>query len=376
VTHSKAKFVLICLFMIGLCSTGRADVLVGTYYYPWHTGSSFHGGNPPGSTTLRYHLDPQQVPESGWYDQKDVSVISRHYKWARYAGIDFFVCSYWGRSSKTNTVIKDHMFDNPDRGDIKLCVFLETNITPKNDNATTESITAEINYLCDNYFNRPGYFRVDGKPVIFIYVTRAFSDADLTMCLDAIRTAAANKGVPGVYIVGDEVWGSPNIAAKTPRVKQMDAITNYDVYGNMGRSRFVTDSKLNSWQSKNDAWKSLADSLGKKFVPAISPGYNDRAVRGEDDHPACSRKLNNKSNKFGTLFSGMIDRLDPNVGMVMVNSWNEWHEDTQIEPVAVAAPTSIDDSSEKDYYTEGLEYNGYGTLYLDILRKRLKKNEK
>ena len=78
------------------------------------------------------------------------------------------------------------MFNNLDRGDIKLCVFMEPSITPASGapGATEAEITAETNYLCDNYFNRAGYFRIDGKPVIFIYLTRAMTDAELTSLLD------------------------------------------------------------------------------------------------------------------------------------------------------------------------------------------------
>ncbi len=53
----------------------------------------------------------------------------------------------------------------------------------------------------------------------------------------------------------------------------------------------------------------------------------------------------------------------------MVTSWNEWHKDTQIEPVAEAPATSTDDSQSGNEYTNGVEYEGYGTRYLDILRE-------
>ena len=52
----------------------------------------------------------------------------------------------------------------------------------------------------------------------------------------------------------------------------------------------------------------------------------------------------------------------------MVNSFNEWHEDTQIEPLRPAAPTSKDNSG-KQSYTEGHRYCGYGDVYLDILSR-------
>lgn len=196
-------------------------------------------------------------------------------------------------------VMQNSMLNHPDRGDIKLAVFLEPRITPRNPEVTAGSITAETNYLCDNYFNHPGYFSIDGKPVIFIYVTRAMNDADLTLLISTIRTAASNKGIGDVYIVGDEVW-KDNIDSKTARVNQMDAITNYDVYGNLGKARFVTDTILDTWQANNNLWKSLSDSLGKQFIPAVSPGFNDKAVR-EGNQPS-SRKLNNEDMHLAHFF--------------------------------------------------------------------------
>jgi hypothetical protein len=50
----------------------------------------------------------------------------------------------------------------------------------------------------------------------------------------------------------------------------------------------------------------------------------------------------------------------------MINSFNEWHEDTQIEPTIIAPRTNVDDSGTQRY-TEGHFYEGYGDLYLDIL---------
>ena len=236
----KLTIVTVMALFLLPCTTSYAaadkDYFVGTYYYPWYHNNNFHGPSPKGITTLVYHLDPQMTPQLGWYDQTD-SDISQHYKWARYAGINYFVNSYWGSGSGEDHVLRNHMFNNADRGDIKLAVFLEPSITPVDHVVTPAQLTSQTNYLCDNYFNQSGYFRIDNKPVIFIYVTRAMTDPNLTMCISTIRTAATSKGYT-VYIVGDEVWGWPNLISEPNRVNQMDAVTNYDVYGNLGGARF------------------------------------------------------------------------------------------------------------------------------------------
>jgi hypothetical protein len=68
------------------------------------------------------------------------------------------------------------------------------------------------------------------------------------------------------------------------------------------------------------------------------------------------------------LNSAVLPNLDSTTGnMLMVSTFNEWHEDTQIEPTIVAAPTTMDDASGT--LAQGYSYSGYGNLYLDKLRQ-------
>ena len=158
------------------------------------------------------------------------------------------------------------------------------------------------------------------------------------------------------------------------RAKLLDAITNYDVYGHLkhlgAMPPYVTSANLDEWKSVNGLWQAKTNKIGKDFIPAVTPGFNDTAVR--EGHEPTSRKLNGDSGQFGSLFSGLLDRAKSNAdrNMIMVTSWNEWYEDTQIEPTAVAPPTNVDDSATGHNFTRDLYYNGYGTLYLDILRDK------
>ena len=121
------------------------------------------------------------------------------------------------------------------------------------------------------------------------------------------------------------------------------------------------------------AARRVANSVGTAFVPAIAPGYNDTAER--PGHPGTARYLlDDPQSKEGDLFRTMIRQaalpyLDPKCGrLMMVTSFNEWYEDSQIEPTAGNQPaTSKDSSKDGRFYTGGDRYVDYGPLYLDIL---------
>jgi glycoprotein endo-alpha-1,2-mannosidase len=76
----------------------------------------------------------------------------------------------------------------------------------------------------------------------------------------------------------------------------------------------------------------------------------------------------------GSFFAESLERIakplvDPDLQMVLITSWNEWNEDTAIEPAAPAPATTRDRDGE--VFTQGYAYEGFGKTYLEILRSRL-----
>lgn len=141
----------------------------------------------------------------------------------------------------------------------------------------------------------------------------------------------------------------------------------------MGAHEYATQASVDSYYAEQGEWKDLAESVDVAFIPGTAPGFNDKGVR--DGHNPLSRKLT-ADQEFGTLFRAMVveakKHVDYSLGnMIMVTSWNEWHEDTQIEPVEVMPPTNTDDSPSGNDYTIGFSYEGYGNRYLEILRKEI-----
>lgn len=344
--------------------TSSVAYRVGVYYYPWHY-NDFHGGQ-----YLREHLVPPQMPELGEYNDRTDSVINQHMEWTRYAGIEFWVASWWGPNSREDVTLLNHILPNPNLRNIKIAVFYETT-GRTNDFTDYGNLGPDMTYIANHYFNHPNYLKIDGKPVLFIYLTRVLTyRGTLQSSLTTIRNAASAAGFQ-LFIVGDQVFGSA--PSSTSAIALLDAITNYDVYGSMGATGYATQASVNSYYAAQAGWKALAQRVNVGFIPGTSPGFNDRGVR--TGHRPLSRKLTS-AEEFGSLFRSMIrgakSHVDGTLGnMIMVTSWNEWHEDTQIEPVRSAAPTSTDDSPSGSDYTTGLSYDGYGQLYLQILREEI-----
>jgi glycoprotein endo-alpha-1,2-mannosidase len=343
---------------------GEIDYYVGVHYYPWYY-DDFHGGR-----YLREHLIPAQLPELGEYNDREAAVIGQHLSWCRDSGIDFWSASWWGPGSREDVTLLNHIFQHPDLGDFKIAILYET--VGRTKNFTDYSMLApDITYLAANYFPHDSYLKIDGKPVVIVYLTRVLSSRrTLHQSLDAMREAAGNAGYQ-LYIVGDQVFGS-SLSSRAD-IDALDAIINYDVYGSMGATGYAGQAKVDAYYAAQARWKALADSVGTDYAPAVTPGFNDKAVRA--GHSPVSRKLT-RDDEFGSLFRAMLRGAkaltDPDLGhMVLITSWNEWHEDTQIEPVEEAPPTSTDDSATGTAFTDGLAYEGYASRYLDILREEL-----
>jgi glycoprotein endo-alpha-1,2-mannosidase len=347
-----------------------SNITVGAYYYPWHS-DDFHRGQG----YLREQLATVQKPSLGEYDDSDPATIAQHLAWSRQANIRLWVTSWWGEGSREDITTKEVILNHPDLKNHKIALFYETTGRIKqSEEFSTHRVVPDIEYLCEKYFDHPNYFRIDGRPVLFIYLTRKLAAiGNLDTVIDLMKQTARNKG-HDVFVVGDQVFGrAPNIFADevyTP-FETLDAATNYDVYGSMGAlGGYAGEDAVKENYQKMLKWREIAHRHQCAFIPAASPGYNDLGVRPEKKHSPLSRQLT-ADDKPGSLFKAALrearNLVDAKVdNLLMVNSFNEWHEDTQIEPASGGSTTKPDD------LTYGLEYHGYGELYLNILREQTK----
>ncbi|MBN1766354.1 MAG: hypothetical protein JW860_13925 [Sedimentisphaerales bacterium] len=359
------SLLVISLIAILLCGVVWADeCLVGAYYYPWYGPGA--GGHDFAS--LRSSLVPRQYPLAGLYNSSDPNLIAQHISQSLRANITFWAVSWWGPDDFTDNVFRNTILTHAQAGQLKYAILYEsTGRLGSFSKPDYANLLPDFQFFAKYYFNNPNYLKVDGRPVVFIYLTRVYFRGKGGAELGALRSAH-----PDLYIVADDIFGRHY---KSTDAVKWDAVTAYDVYGPAMGVFGSTQKALDRWADiMNDAG-TAAHSAGVGLIPSASPGFNDKAIR--PGHRGAPRYFtDNPLSAEGDLFRKMLKEIvvpkaDPLAGdMIMITSFNEWHEDTQIEATAgTVVPTNKDNTESGTDYTQGDRYTDYGHLYLDILKQ-------
>ncbi len=357
--------------------------LVGAYYYVW-----FPENWKLGTTGQR--TDPPIEPALGEYSSLDSVTAEQHIRWATEHGIDFFVLSWWPKDPEIERRAEEGFLKARNLSDIHFCLLYESqglqfhpglgtvNFGP----LTVEEFLRHFDTIADKYFSNPSYLRIDGKPVVMLYITRTYTG----LYADAIHQLRSRMRARGLklFLVGDEIFwkvkrgDTLEADQKEPvqsRVNLFDAITSYNLYegeflqhrGYRGLLKFFGDSAR-----LYERYRTAAGTRTAVF-PQVFPGYNDRVMRlATIDHFAIPRRVREDAAEGSTLETA-IERianpfLDHRHPVVMVTSFNEWNEGTQIEPTRDGATTTRDVSRDGQRFTQGFPYAAYGTGELEALR--------
>jgi hypothetical protein len=392
---AAALFGALPVFMLAGCGCGpepslrgieSAPYRVGAYYYLWYP-SNFQKGY------LREALVPPQRPELGLYDSLDPEVVERHIAWCSRYGIDFLALDFWPGRRDSFRAIERGFLQARNIGDIRFCIFFETWMvafdpptgTIRFDTGTIRSMKQSLLEIARRWFDHPSYLRVDGRPVVVLYLSRIFC-GDYARAVLETRRALRREG-HDVFLVGDEIFweGVRNRAAgrgvrktSTPltgRIRLFDAVTAYNYYesGKSAHAGYAENSRFFGDVGELLSRFRRAARGHAALVPSVMPGYNDRGTRPAEAHYVIPRSFA-PGEGLGSFFARCIERIgipwmDPGLSMILVTSFNEWNEDTSIEPVA-AAPSTSDDVSGSGFFTQGYDYVGYGERCLEVLRDR------
>jgi len=283
------------------------------FYYPWYGTKDGPGG--AGRVVHWGRIDAANkdieastnYPTLGAYDSHDPKVLDQHCRWAEEAGVDTFIVSWWGHGNFSDRAM-DKILDSCRRRGLSACIYYETVPRPRTAEAAAEDIVKVLN----KYGRDTAYLKVNGKPVVFVY-GRALQELGLTNWLKAIGLIN-EKYEGGVAAIGDKFgYGS---------VRVFDGVHTYNTAG-MLRGKSPAD--VRTWAGDTyRSWVELAESVGKISTITVIPGYDDTKIR----KPGLAVERYD-SRLYRVQWEEAI-KADPH--WILITSFNEWHEGSEIEP--------------------------------------------
>jgi hypothetical protein len=252
------------------------------YYYAWWDASNF------GRTMYQ---------PGAAYNSDDLRIMKQHIQQAQSAGIDGFVMSWYGDGDRTDSNLA-RLLDAGQTSGFRTTIHFET---PKF--WGVDDVTAQLRAFYEKRINHPSIVRYQGRPVIFFWRANTFDNGTWS----AIR----NQVDPGHHAV----WIADGDQFSILSGDAWDGISPYAIAWSGNPA-----GQLPSW-----AAKAQAVAPDKLWIPPVSPGCNDSAARAT----TCSQDRSGGAYYQATWDGALASNPQ---WAVIVSTFNEWMESTQIEP--------------------------------------------
>jgi hypothetical protein len=298
-----------------------------TFYYPWYgipdgpggAGRTVHWGRI--DKTNKDIAASTHYPELGPYDSHDPNLIDQHCRWAKGARIDTFIVSWWGHGDYTDKPMTT-ILDACRRHGLTACIYYETVPRPQ----IAETAAQDIVKVLAKYGSHPAHLRVNDKPVVFIY-GRALQELGLTAWLKVIEIV--NKDYPkGFIAIGDQFsFGAARV---------FDGLHTYNTAGSL---KDMSPADADKWASGTyQSWVQLTDAACKISAVTVIPGYDDTKIRT----PGLAVQRHDAK-----LYRAQWENaIKANPHWVLITSFNEWHEGSELEPSIEFGRTYLDLTTE------------------------------
>ena len=264
------------------------DPVVLAYYYIWYEPRSWD----------RAKTD---LPQLGPYDSSDPSVIAQHVAWARAAGIDALIVS-WKHEDRLDGPLAS-LVSAARTANLKL-VLLYQGLDYFRRPLEATRIGDDLVWFMNQYGDDP-VFDIFGGPTIIFSGTPSFSDADI----EAVRAAVLGAG--DARLLGSERSAETYAAKRTV----LDGDAYYWSSVDPVRDRFYAN-RLRTLAA------SVREDRGLWIAP-VAPGFDAREVGG-------TRVVERADGAtYRTQWETALATHPDGLGII---SWNEFSENSQIEP--------------------------------------------
>jgi hypothetical protein len=322
--------VLLCTLLVKL----HARPSVGAFYYPWFRENLFHWEG----TNVQ--------PQLGNYDSNDDAVINQHVIWAASCGINFLVISYWGGADDDaiNKVINASAAYG-----IKIVIMIEPGGAPSDTFGAAQWYIQRFDAIASNGWFQAGNYLKDnsGKNIVAFFQWAPDQPG-------VLRQVFAQR--PDIR---DNYWtwyfGPQNTnLAEVRKVFRSNQGTGPQAYGSMICYQPITGG---GWPATKDMyyiWSHDQNIGGGVRTPIVSPAMpqpiltvspcfqNPNINIPRDGGSRLSQQLLDIQNFGHYTGRGNTQANDVQPTHVIVTSWNEWQENSTIEPNVAEGTAYLD----------------------------------
>lgn len=307
------------------------DLLIGTHYYSWW-GSGWH-----------WNSGYDGEPVLGEYNSRDPEVIQQHFEWLRGAGINWISLSWYGRDSWSGVTIEDHLLEADGIEDFKVSILYESSKLLKQDAneyhtnfnlvENQEQFISDIEYLSENIFGRDEYLHIEGKPVIYPYVSSGYYGNFGETLRDAERRIDQE-----IHVIGDfpfQKWPPGRVRD----LNWFDSLSNYSAFYEPWENinELIPEQprrKYTEWLLRTKSNQDL------NFIPTVSASYD------KTDHKDPESKklpiLHGSPEKFQDWVQRTRGLIDPGLDAILFTAFNEFHEGKLGEPTEEVGTKILD----------------------------------
>jgi glycosyl hydrolase family 99 len=281
-----------------------APHLVLAQYYPWYD--------------LGMWRDPQMADTPvDLYSSDDSAALERQAQQAHAAGIDAFVISWQGKAFDWNTRRIQPVLEAARSANMRACVFIESQVVNPTNNSDLptdpDTMARYLEDIVDLWGSHPAYLRVDNRPVILVYYASRpnLGEAQWKTLLTKVRATGRNP-----IVIGDFYHSR--------LINVLDGEYQY-INVTLSPADLMTQNTVETLRVRTFDMLTPNDPR-RIWVASVCPGMDDRRIRGRQT-PVFVDRAN------GAVYDDQWrSAVTTAADWVIITTWNEFWENTEIEP--------------------------------------------
>ena len=289
-----------------------APMKVLAFYYTWYgrpgpDGKARHWGEVKAGE--HWIAESTHYPAKGAYDSHDPAILDYHIELARGCGIDAFIATWWSQGDFHDEAFA-LLLDHAQKKGLEATIYWET--VPGEGQAKLDRAVNDLVYVLQKYGGHPAFLKLDGKPVLFVY-GRVMGQVKLGEWPEIITKARERYGKDFVLIAD---------GYREDYARLFDGVHTYNPCGWVAGKKPDELAAASRKEFAKDV--ALARSQGKLSCLTVIPGYDDTKIR----KPGLDAERQGGETYRVLWQQAIAARPD----WVLITSWNEWHEGSEIEP--------------------------------------------